>query len=276
MTGESASAPRLRRTLGPVTLWGLGVGYVISGEYFGWNLGLPLAGTYGMLAATVAVSVMYLTFVFSYAELACAIPRAGGAFVYCTPGAGAVLGLPGRAGADHRVRVRAAGHRHGHRRLPGPALHRPGSAAGGHRRLPDLHRPERLGRAAGGAVRAGGHRAGGGRAAGVHGGGGAVVPAEQPDAGPAARRLVGRAGCRAVRDLVLSGHRGGGQRRRGGRATPSATWPAASARPSSPCWCWRWGCSSSASAWAAGGPSSMPPARPSPAMPRCRWRWPRW
>ena len=40
--------PQLRRTLGPVMLWGLGVGYVISGEYFGWNLGLPLGGTYGM------------------------------------------------------------------------------------------------------------------------------------------------------------------------------------------------------------------------------------
>ena len=65
-------------------LWGLGVGYVISGEYFGWNLGLPLGGTYGMLAATLVITVMYLCFVLSYAELACAIPRAGGAFVYAT------------------------------------------------------------------------------------------------------------------------------------------------------------------------------------------------
>ena len=84
--------PGLRRTLGPLTLWGLGVGYVISGEYFGWNLGLPLAGTYGMLAATIAITIMYFTFVFSYAELACAIPRAGGAFVYCTRGLGPFWG----------------------------------------------------------------------------------------------------------------------------------------------------------------------------------------
>jgi ethanolamine permease len=84
--------PGLRRTLGPVTLWGLGVGYVISGEYFGWNLGLPLAGTYGMLAATIAITIMYFTFVFSYAELACAIPRAGGAFVYCTRALGPFWG----------------------------------------------------------------------------------------------------------------------------------------------------------------------------------------
>jgi ethanolamine permease len=70
----------LKRALGPIMLWGLGVGYVISGMYFGWNLGLPLGGTWGMLAATVVATILYVTFVFSYTELACAIPRAGGAF----------------------------------------------------------------------------------------------------------------------------------------------------------------------------------------------------
>ncbi|MBK6684209.1 MAG: ethanolamine permease [Deltaproteobacteria bacterium] len=72
----------LKRTLGPIMLWGLGVGYVISGEYFGWNLGLPVGGTYGMLLATFLVTILYLTFVLSYTELACALPHAGGAFVY--------------------------------------------------------------------------------------------------------------------------------------------------------------------------------------------------
>jgi len=38
----------LERTLGPLMLWGLGVGYVISGMYFGWNLGLPQGGTLGL------------------------------------------------------------------------------------------------------------------------------------------------------------------------------------------------------------------------------------
>lgn len=87
----------LRKTLGPIMLWGLGVGYVISGEYFGWNLGLPEGGTYGMLAATILVTVMYAAFVLSYAELACAIPKAGGAFVYSVralgPGVGFLAGL---------------------------------------------------------------------------------------------------------------------------------------------------------------------------------------
>src|SRR5688572_4037867 len=83
----------LKKTLGPVMLWGLGVGYVISGEYFGWNLGLPAGGTYGMLAATLLVTIMYVAFVLSYAELACALPRAGGVFVYATRGLGPFLGF---------------------------------------------------------------------------------------------------------------------------------------------------------------------------------------
>ena len=85
-------AGALKRTLGPAALWGLGVGYVISGEYFGWNLGLPLGGTYGMLAATLLVTVMYVCFVLSYAELACALPRAGGAFVYADRALGPLWG----------------------------------------------------------------------------------------------------------------------------------------------------------------------------------------
>lgn len=84
---------RLERRLGPWTLWGLGVGYVISGEYFGWNLGLPLAGTWGMLIAFALVTAMYVAFVLSYAELACAIPRAGGGFTYAVRGLGPLGGF---------------------------------------------------------------------------------------------------------------------------------------------------------------------------------------
>lgn len=65
-------------------LWGLGVGYVISGMYFGWNLGLKEGGTLGLAVATLFIIVLYLCFSFSYAELACAIPKAGGVFDYAT------------------------------------------------------------------------------------------------------------------------------------------------------------------------------------------------
>lgn len=75
-------SPHLERKLGPLMLWGLGVGYVISGMYFGWNLGLERGGTLGLGAATVFIIMMYLAFTFSYTEMACAIPKAGGAFDY--------------------------------------------------------------------------------------------------------------------------------------------------------------------------------------------------
>ncbi|HUJ57911.1 MAG TPA: ethanolamine permease [Kofleriaceae bacterium] len=88
---------QLQRTLGPVMIWGLGVGYVISGMYFGWNLGLPDSGPYGLLAATAVVTVFYLAFVLGYAELACALPRAGGAFVYATRAFGPHVGFVGGA-----------------------------------------------------------------------------------------------------------------------------------------------------------------------------------
>ena len=72
----------LKRTLTPLMLWGLGVGYVISGMYFGWNLGLKEGGTLGLAIATFFIIIMYVTFTFSYTELACAIPKAGGGFDY--------------------------------------------------------------------------------------------------------------------------------------------------------------------------------------------------
>ena len=72
----------LARTLGPLSIWGLGVGYVISGMYFGWNLGLPIGGVLGLGVATAAVTVFYVAFVLGYTEFASALPRAGGVFVY--------------------------------------------------------------------------------------------------------------------------------------------------------------------------------------------------
>lgn len=73
---------QLKKSLTPLLLWALGVGYVISGMYFGWNLGLARGGTYGMLIAIAGVIVLYGCFTFSYAELAGAIPKAGGVFDY--------------------------------------------------------------------------------------------------------------------------------------------------------------------------------------------------
>lgn len=85
----------LSRSLGPWMLWGLGVGYVISGMYFGWNLGLEQGGTLGLAIATAWITVMYVAFTLSYAELTCAMPRAGGVFVYATRAGGGTFGIVG-------------------------------------------------------------------------------------------------------------------------------------------------------------------------------------
>ncbi|MEX0813836.1 MAG: ethanolamine permease [Chitinophagales bacterium] len=93
MSESNVPQTELKRTLGPIMLWGLGVGYVISGMYFGWNLGLAEGGTLGLAIATGFIIVMYLCFTFSYTELACAIPKAGGAFAYADRGLGKKMGF---------------------------------------------------------------------------------------------------------------------------------------------------------------------------------------
>ncbi len=91
----NSQKPQLERKLGPLMLWGLGVGYVISGMYFGWNLGLEKGGTLGLAVATLFVIIMYIAFTFSYTEMACAIPKAGGAFDYAMKALGKHWGFFG-------------------------------------------------------------------------------------------------------------------------------------------------------------------------------------
>ncbi len=72
----------LHKSLGALQLWGIAVGLVISGEYFGWSYGWAQAGTLGFLVTTVLIAIMYTTFIFSFTELTTAIPHAGGPFAY--------------------------------------------------------------------------------------------------------------------------------------------------------------------------------------------------
>src|SRR6195952_3629060 len=72
----------LKPTLGTLHLWGIAVGLVISGEYFGWSYGWGVAGTLGFLVTSLMVAAMYTCFIFSFTELTPAIPHAGGPFAY--------------------------------------------------------------------------------------------------------------------------------------------------------------------------------------------------
>src|SRR4051794_26463698 len=75
----------------------MGVGAVISGDFFGWNFGLASGGFGGMLLAVIAMTVMYTGLCFSIAEMSPALPHTGGAYSFARtamgPWAGYLTGL---------------------------------------------------------------------------------------------------------------------------------------------------------------------------------------
>ncbi|MBA2513098.1 MAG: ethanolamine permease [Solirubrobacterales bacterium] len=78
---------------GWVLLAGLGVAYVISGDFAGWNFGLAEGGWGGMLIATILMAVMYTCMVFSLAELSSTIPTAGGGYGFARRALGPLGGF---------------------------------------------------------------------------------------------------------------------------------------------------------------------------------------
>jgi len=83
----------LRKSAGWVLLWALGVGAVISGDYFGWNFGLAVGGFGGLAIATLLMAVMYVCMVFSIAELSAALPHAGGFYSFARSALGPTAGF---------------------------------------------------------------------------------------------------------------------------------------------------------------------------------------
>jgi ethanolamine permease len=67
---------------GWLLLAGLGVSYVVSGDYSGWNFGLARGGFGGLMIATGVIAAMYLALVLGMAELSSALPAAGGGYTF--------------------------------------------------------------------------------------------------------------------------------------------------------------------------------------------------
>ncbi|EJN8557865.1 ethanolamine permease [Vibrio alginolyticus] len=82
-----------RGTAGWILLAGLGVSYVISGDFAGWNFGITQAGWGGFLIAAIAMAVMYFTLVLSLAEMSAAIPAAGGGYSFARQAMGPTGGF---------------------------------------------------------------------------------------------------------------------------------------------------------------------------------------
>ncbi len=82
-----------RGAAGWVLLAGLGVSYVISGDFAGWNFGLAQGGWGGLLIATVLMATMYTCMVFGLAELAAALPVAGAGYGFARRALGPLGGF---------------------------------------------------------------------------------------------------------------------------------------------------------------------------------------
>lgn len=89
-------AHALKKPMGVLHIWALGVGVVITGAYFGWNPGLKEGGPLGMLIAALFVCALYMMWVLALSELSVALPFAGGPLAYgrraVGPGLGFVMG----------------------------------------------------------------------------------------------------------------------------------------------------------------------------------------
>src|ERR1051325_9548168 len=88
---------KLRRHAAFWSLWALGVGAVISGDFYGWNVGLDAGGFGGLLIAGVIITVMYYGLCYSIAEMSPALPHTGGAYSFARsamgPWGGFITGL---------------------------------------------------------------------------------------------------------------------------------------------------------------------------------------
>ena len=83
----------LKKPLRVLDIWVLGVGVVVAGAYFGWNLGLKYNGPVAMLLASLIVCLLYLAWVLALAELSVAMPFAGGPLAYGRRAANPLLGF---------------------------------------------------------------------------------------------------------------------------------------------------------------------------------------
>ena len=78
----SKESRKLRAEQGLIPLTAIGIGAVISGDFFGWNYGLEKGGFGGLLISTIIVGFMYIFVSLSIGELAGMYPSAEGAFAF--------------------------------------------------------------------------------------------------------------------------------------------------------------------------------------------------
>jgi ethanolamine permease len=83
----------MAKKLGTLDVWALGVGIVVCGQYFGWNLGLEGNGPVAMLLASLFVCLLFVAWLLALPELSVAMPYADGPLEYGRRAGGPALGF---------------------------------------------------------------------------------------------------------------------------------------------------------------------------------------
>jgi ethanolamine permease len=78
---------------GWILLAGLGVAYVISGDFSGWNLGLAQGGWGGLLIAFLLMGLMYVCMTLGLAEMSSTLPTAGAGYGFARRALGPLGGF---------------------------------------------------------------------------------------------------------------------------------------------------------------------------------------
>ncbi|MBS0418373.1 MAG: amino acid permease [Proteobacteria bacterium] len=92
-TAPGAQSGLRAGVLGKVLLTGLGLSYIVAGNYAAWGFGLGRGGWGGLLVAFLAVAVFYACLVACLAELSTALPVAGGGYAFARRAFGPWLGF---------------------------------------------------------------------------------------------------------------------------------------------------------------------------------------
>lgn len=78
---------------GWILLAGLGVSYVISGDFAGWNFGIAEGGWGGLFIATILMGIMYSCMVFGLAEMSSTLPTTGAGYGFARRALGPLGGF---------------------------------------------------------------------------------------------------------------------------------------------------------------------------------------
>ena len=70
----------LLKVLGPIHVWGLGVGIVLVGEFMGWNYGVGKGGAFGALIACFVSGLLYTCVAMIDSEITSTVAAAGGQY----------------------------------------------------------------------------------------------------------------------------------------------------------------------------------------------------